>query len=125
MSLFTNPQVVSDGTADRTFTYRSQLNDKKSSIIAGEWVEPAASLSTQSRLIIKHDESAKTQRRRLLQHVEYLPIADGTLKAATVNITITHHPEHSEASLTKLALIPINLLKIAGTVSSFLRGFIA
>ena len=125
MSLFTNPQVVSDGTVDRTFNFRSQINDKKSSIIASEWVEPAASLATQSRLVIKHDESAKSQRRRLLQHVEYLPIADGTLKAATVNITITHHPEHAEASLVKLAMIPINLFKIAGSVASFLRGYIA
>lgn len=125
MSLFTSPQVINDGTADRSFVFRSQIADKKkATTVASEWVEPAATLAERSSIFIKHDGSSKTQVRRLFQKVGYLPIADGTLKSATINLTITHHPEHAESALIKAALIVLNGLKVTNALANFLRGHI-
>lgn len=125
MSLFNSPAVINDGTADRSFSFRAQLADKQSKSVIGEWVETAASLASASKLIIKQDESSRTQRRRLLSHSYMAPITDPTvLKQITVNVTVIHHPEHSEAEIIKHVLIPLNGLKIAGVLPNFLKGFV-
>lgn len=122
MPLFTDPILLNDGNADRSFSFRAQLNEGKT--VVGEWVEPAAELSQQSGLIVKHDTSKSTTARRLLQRTAYLHIADGTFKKCTVNITVQHHPEHTLADITKQVNIIKDAVSEATFVNNFLKGLI-
>lgn len=122
MPLFTDPIVLNDGSNDRSFTFRAQLNDSKQ--IIGEWIEPAANLSEQSSFFVKHDESKPTVHRRLFQRSAYLPVTDGSLKRCTVNVTITHHPEHSLADITKQVKLTQDGMAEATFINNFLQGLI-
>lgn len=123
MSLFPTP-VINDGTADRTFAYRAQLSSPGNKAIVGEWVEPAATLSAASKIVIKHDESKASLRRRLFQYGRKTAILDGTLKSIVVNVTVQHHPEHTEADIAKCLLLAANSIKLSGFIARFLGGFI-
>lgn len=123
MGIFVDPLVANDGTNDRTFNFRSQLPDKKS--VVGEWVEPAAPLTDDSRIIIKHDTTSPVIRRRLMQHTQQVLLADGvTRKPVTVNLTLTYHSSHSEANITKCVKIAMAAMTKATFISNFLRGLI-
>lgn len=123
MSLFPTP-VINDGTADRTFAYRAQLSSPGNKSIVGEWVEPAAPLADASKIVVKHDDSKSTLRRRLLQYGRKKAILDGTLRPIVVNVTVQHHPEHTEADISKSLLIAANSIKLSGFITRFLGGFI-
>lgn len=122
MGLFTNPVVLNDGSADHTFNFRAQLPDKKA--IVGEWVEPASALSEESKITVKHDSSSAVVRRRLIQRTKKVAINDGSLKLMTVNLTVTHHPEHSSAEITKQISLLKDTLNEANFVQNFLMGLI-
>lgn len=123
MGIFTDPLVINDGTADRTFNFRSQLPDKKA--VVGEWVEPAAPLTDDSRILIKHDTSSPTNRRRLLQVVSSCLLADGvTRKPIVINMTVTYHPSHSEVDITKRVKLLIAAASKVSFPGNFLRGLI-
>lgn len=123
MGIFVDPLVANDGTDDRTFNFRSQLTDKKS--VVGEWVEPAASLADDSRIIVKHDTSSPSVRRRLMQYTHQVLLGDGiTRKPVTVNLTLTYNPSHSEADITKSIKIAMSAASKATFISNFLRGLI-
>lgn len=122
MPLFTDPVTINDGAADRSFSFRAQIADSKS--IVGEWIEPAAALSASSKFVVKHDETKTDVRRRLLQRVENAAILDETLRPITVNFTVTHHPEHTEAQITAEVTLALNALGIATTLPALLDGLI-
>lgn len=123
MGIFADPLVVNDGTADRTFNFRSQLPDKKA--VVGEWVEPASPLSDDSRILIKHDTSSPTIRRRLAQTTCSCLLADGvTRKPIVVNLTVSYHPSHSEVEITKRVKLLIAAVSKVSFIGNFLRGLI-
>lgn len=122
MPLFTDPIVLNDGAADHTLTFRAQLADKKS--IVGEWVEPAATLASESKLIVKHDSTSPVVKRRLLQRNVKVAIPDLSLRAITVNLTITHHPEHTSADIQKQVLLLKDAMSEPTFIQNFLMGLI-
>lgn len=122
MGLFENPVILNDGAGDHTFAFRAQLADKKS--IVGEWVEPTSTLSEESKITIKHDSSSSAYRRRLIQRTKKVAVLDGTLKMLTVNLTVTHHPEHTTAEITKQIALLKDALNEANFVQNFLMGLI-
>lgn len=123
MALFINPVILNDGVADKTFSFRAQLPDKKS--VVGEWIEPAASLLEDSKIIVKHDTASPTVRRRLLQRSITTLIGDGvTRKPITCNLTVTYHPTHSEADVAKAMKLIADAVAEAGFTTNFLRGLI-
>jgi hypothetical protein len=123
MSLFTNPVVLNDGVGDRTFNFRGQ--DTSAREMVGLWVEPAADLAEQSKLVVKHDESSSTLIRRLVQFKVHKPLADGvTYKMITVNFTVAYHPEHDEADVLAAIALSGDAQAESGFASSLLDGFI-
>ena len=123
MGLFTNPVVLNDGTADKTFSFRAQLPDKKA--VVGEWIEAGAPLAEDSKIIAKHDTSSPTVRRRLLQRVTNALLADGvTRKPVTCNITVTYNPLHPEADVAKVVRVITDAVAEPTFVANFLRGLI-
>ena len=123
MGLFTNPVVLNDGVADKTFSFRAQLPDKKA--VVGEWIETAAPLADESKIIVKHDATSPTVRRRLLQRTANVLLADGiTRKPVTCNLTVTYHPSHAEADVAKTVKIIADSVAEATFVANFLRGLI-
>lgn len=122
MPIFTDPVVLNDGAADHSFTFRAQIPDKKS--IVGEWVEPASTLSEDSKLTVKHDASSPTIKRRLVQRTKKVAINDGSLKLLTVNLTVTHHPEHTSAEITKQIVLLKDALNESTFVQNFLMGLV-
>lgn len=123
MGLFGNPVVLNDGVADKTFSFRAQLPDKKA--VVGEWIETAAPLADESKIIVKHDASSPTVRRRLLQRTINVLLADGvTRKPVTCNLTVTYHPSHAEADVAKTVKIIADSVAEATFVANFLRGLI-
>lgn len=122
MPLFTDPVALTDGTSNHSFTFRSQVPHKSS--IIGEWIEPSAEISAESRIIVKHDTTSPTVKRRLLQRIVNLPILDGTLRPVTVNFTVTHHPEHALADVQKQVNIEIDALTEVSFLTNFLQGLI-
>lgn len=123
MGLFGNPVVLNDGVADKTFSFRAQLPDKKA--VVGEWIETAAPLADESKIIVKHDTSSPTVRRRLLQRTINVLLADGvTRKPVTCNLTVTYHPSHAEADVAKTVKIIADSVAEATFVANFLRGLI-
>lgn len=120
--LFSNPVVLNDGTNDRTFTFRAQLNEAKSTV--GEWIEPAATLRAESKVVVKHDSSQKSVRRRLLKHTIYSAVAADVYKPINVNFTIAYDPAHAESDLVKAAKIVGDALAEATFLQNFLRGLV-
>lgn len=95
MGLFT-ALVFNDGSA-HTFVFRGQMPDLKS--IIGEYIEPAATIESASKIRIKHDVSSKTLRRSLLQSQRYVATSAGVLKPITCNTTVIYDPLHPAASV--------------------------
>lgn len=123
MGLFTNPVVLNDGVADKSFSFRAQLPDKKA--VVGEWIEVAAPLADESKIIVKHDASSPTVRRRLLQRTINVLLADGvTRKPVTCNLTVTYHPSHNEADVAKSVKITADAIAEVTFIANFLRGLI-
>lgn len=121
MPLFADPKTLNDGTVDHVFTFRSQLPDAKS--IVGEWVEPAAELSENSKIVVKHDAKG-TVKRRLLQRTVSREILDGSLEPITINVTIAHHNEHTSEQIQPEVTIVTNAATDASFVNNFLQGLI-
>lgn len=122
MPLFTDPVSLTDGTNAHSFTFRAQIPHKTS--IIGEWIEPASDIASASQIIVKHDTTSATVKRRLLQRIVNLPINDGSVKPITVNFTITHHPEHDLVDVQKQVNIAVDALTEVSFVNNFLQGLI-
>lgn len=120
MPLFTDPVVLSDGTANHTFTFLAQLSDKRA--LAGEWTEPAAEASVESKLVSKQDRTSSTFRRRLLQRKANRTTITRGLRPITVNVTVAHDVEHTNAQITEEITIMRNALAASGVVANFIGG---
>lgn len=117
--LFTNPVTLNNGT-DHIFTFRAQLPDKKA--VIGEWVEPAAPLADQSKIVSKHDHSSATVRRRLLQRKVNRATTTRGLRPITINLTVAYDVEHTSAQVDLEILLLKDCLAEAGFVVNFLNG---
>lgn len=95
MGLFTS-LVFNNGT-DHTFVERGQIPDSKA--IVREYIEPAATSSAASKMIVKHDIASKTVKRSLLQRRVMIAGSDGVLYPITVNFTVTFNPKHALADV--------------------------
>lgn len=118
MGLFTDPLVINDGTADRTFNYRAQLSINDTT--ASEYVEPAASAAARSLLTVKHTVSKTMRPRHLLQRSEFKSIgdADGTLDSIVVNLTIACNAGHTDAMVEE----QLNLILAAAQETGFVAN---
>jgi len=122
MGLFTNPVVLNDGAASRTFSFRSQQADKKS--VVGDYIEDAAAIAAKSLLVIKHDNSGSVPR-HLLQRTTYVVPAsatDGVRKPITVNFTTMSDPAFTAAEVEKEVKILVDATQETGFVQGFLSG---
>lgn len=122
MGLFVDPVTLNDGTVDHVLTFRAQIADKKA--IIGEWVEPGATIASESKITVKQDASSPLAKRRLLQRTIKSQVADLSWKPITVNLTVTHHPEHTEAVITAQIKLLIDALNEVNFVKNFLMGLI-
>lgn len=119
MGLLSNPQVVNDGVADRTFVFRGQLPSKTGSL-EGEYVEPAAALAAQSKLLAKHTETSKLVR-SAFQSTEVEFDGNGVeLGRVTVNVTYTYQKANTAAFIKKRAKIATNAVNLAGVTDNIL-----
>jgi len=126
MGLFTDPLVLVDGAAaSRTFNFRAQLNEPNS--IVGEYIEPAADVASDSKLVVKHTTSAAGIKRHLLQNAETFDLtADPTDGSAAIigNVTLSHHPLATEAQIQDRVTLLIDAMSEPNFVSNMIRGLI-
>lgn len=122
--LFTNPITLNNG-ADHVFSYRSQIMDSSAKkAIIGEWVENAAPLADESKIVVKHDSSSATVRRRLVQRkVNRVTITRGA-RPITVNLTIAHDVEHTNAQVEAEIALVKDILAEATFAANLLGGHI-
>lgn len=121
MSLFVSPVTLNNGS-DHVFAFRAQLPDKKS--VIGEWIESAAPIADESKIIVKHDTSSATVRRRLLQRKVNRSTTTRGLRPITINFTIAYDVEHTSTQIEAEVLLVKEALVKAGFVANFLNGHI-
>lgn len=121
MGLFSSPLVLNDGTADRTFTWRSQQPDKKS--VVGDYIEDAASIASESLIVVKHDKSGSVPRHLLQRTAWVAPAAgDGTLKRITINLTVVADEAFTAAEVLKEFTLMRDAMGEANVVSGLLSS---
>lgn len=124
MPLFSNPVTLNNG-ADHIFTFRSQVFDSSAKkAIVGEWVEGAAPLIDDSKLVVKHDSSSATVRRRLLQRKVNKATTTRGYRPITINITVAYDTEHTNAQVEAELLLVKDALAEATFAANFLGGHI-
>jgi len=122
---FTVPLVISDGSGNRTFNF--QMQEPGLSPI-GRYNEPASTASAESRLRVAHyDVSRNGRKRHLIQSSEIVVLVnpgegDPADDVIIANITIEHHPKHSEAAVEKRLKLALAAAGIAGTTASLMQG---
>lgn len=116
MGLF-NALVFNNGTA-HTFVDRGQLPSTKG--IVREYIEPAASSASQSKITIKHDTGKKTTKRSLLQRTVLIAGSDGILYPITINFTATFNVKHAATDV----VLEQKLLAAAVADSTFHINFV-
>lgn len=126
MGLFTDPLVLIDeGSNNRTFNFRAQLSEPNS--VVGEYVEPAAEIVADSKLIVKHTQSAKGIKRHLLQRVEVFDVSadptDGS-EAVVVNLTISHDHRATDTQVQNQLTLMLDALNEASFLENFMRELI-
>lgn len=122
MPLFTNPIVLNDGAADHPFSFVGQLNDKKA--LVGSWAEPTADVSADSKLVTKQDSSSPTVRRRLFQRRIMKGTLTRGLRPITVNFTVSHDAEHTNAQIEPEIAIIVDGVTEGTFNDNFLAGMI-
>ena len=116
MGLF-NSLVFNNGSA-HTFVERGQLPSTKG--VTREYIEPAASAASQTKITVKHDLTSKTVRRSLLQHTIMVAGSDGVLYPITVNFTSTYNTKHPAADV----ILAQKLLAAAVADTTFHANFV-
>lgn len=118
MSLFTSPQIINDGTADRSFTWRGQVPDPKS--IVSEYFEPAASPQTTIRS--KYEVSNSPTQRNVISTTGYVtePVSGEKLRV-TINTSVAHAKSLPLAEVEKLLELHTNALELTGFKTRFLQ----
>jgi hypothetical protein len=118
MPILVSPATLSDGTDNHIYTLQNQIQVGKS--VVSTYLELAAAASAASTLKTKYDASSPTLFRNVAQVNYMLPIADGSLKLATFNISGVFHKQHVKADLIKKGKIVI----AAAAVATFWDNFI-
>lgn len=122
--LFTNPITLNNG-ADHVFSYRSQIMDSSAKkAIIGEWVENAAPLADESKIVVKHDSSSATVRRRLVQRKVNRTTVTRGARPITVNLTIAYDVEHTNAQVEAEIALMKDILAEATFAANLLGGHI-
>lgn len=121
MSLFTNPVTLNNG-ADHIFTFRNQLSDKKS--VGGEWVEPAAPLADDSKIVSKHDASSATVVRSLVSRKVNRTTPTRGMRPITVNLTVAYDKEHTNAMVEAEVALVKDILAEATFAANLLNRMI-
>lgn len=118
MSIFTNPVTLNNGVA-RVFNFRAQLPHARQ--IIGEWIESGVAVVSAYFIRIKHDVTP-TRARRLIGVSVNKPILDGSNRPVTVNLTLTHHPEHTTAQCDEALLLQKAIVSVAGISTPLVQG---
>jgi hypothetical protein len=130
MPIFTNPVVVSDdggSTTDRSFSFLNQ-DVSNPNAVTGVWIEDAADVSAESKVVIKHDQRTLAKgfgrdllQRRVLKH----PAADtetDDLQPLTLNLTITGDKRFSTAEIQAELYLLIDLAEESGFLAGLRQG---
>lgn len=120
MSIFTNPVTLTSDAA-HTFVFRAQLPDPKS--IVGEWVEPAAPIGDESKILVKHTGST-TVKRHLFQRTIKVATPTRGMRPITVNFTVAHDIEHPSAAISREVALVVDGLGEASFIGNLLNGLI-
>lgn len=124
MPLFTSPITLNNG-ADHIFVFRNQVMDQSAKkAIIGEWVEQAAPLADESKIVVKHDSSSATVRRRLVQRRVNRTTTTRGMRPITVNLTIAYDVEHTDAHVEAEIALVKDILAEATFAANFLDGLI-
>lgn len=122
MPLFSNPVTLNNG-ADHVFKFRNQVLDPSSKkAIIGEWIESAAPLVDDSKIVVKHDSSSATVRRRLIQRRVNRTTTTRGYRPITVNLTIAYDVEHADAVVEAEIALVKDILAEATLAANFLDG---
>jgi len=126
MGLFTDPLVLVDElAASRTFNFRAQITEPNA--IVGEYIEPAAEIAANSKLIVKHTTSAAGLRRHLLQRAETFDLTadptDGNA-AVVVNLTISHDPLATDEQVQNQLTLIADAIGETNFLENFMRELI-
>lgn len=121
MGLFTNPVTLD---TNHIFSFRGQEYDKKA--IVGVYVEPAAALSAESKLVVKHDPSGAVNRHLLQRSIKRTPSADSTagLRRITLNFTVVADPLFTDAEVAEEFAILVDALGEANVLKNLLLNLV-
>lgn len=124
MSLFAEPVTLTDDNAtDHIFNPRNPLTNLKAGQYGRIWIESAAAAAVDTKLMVKHDESAASVRRRLLQCKMNALLTDGvTYKPITGNFSVICHPEHTDDQVEVVISLIEAALGVAGFAAAFNEG---
>lgn len=120
MGLFTDPVTLD---TDHVFSYNGQdTTDKKSTV--GVYIEPAAAIADESKLVVKHDNSGSVPRHLLQRTIKKVPAAsaDGELKRVTVNVTIVADELFTDTEVSNETDIIFDAVAQAGVIKSLLQN---
>lgn len=124
MPIFTSPITLNNGV-DHIFVFRSQIYDSTAKkAVIGEWIEQAAPLADDSKIVVKHDASSATVRRRLVQRKVNRMTTTRGLRPITVNLTIAYDTEHADAAVEAEIALVKDILAEATFPANFLDGLI-
>lgn len=117
MSLFSTTQIVNDGTADRTFTWRGQVPDPKA--IKSEYFEPAS--SPQVTITAKYEASSSPTQRSVFSTKGFVPDSAGVKQPVTINTSVAHGKMLDLTAVEKLMELHVNALELSGVKTRFLQ----
>lgn len=125
MGLFSNPMTLVDAAiANRVFEFRAQINEPGSEV--GEYIEPAASVASDSKLLVKHTTAKNSgKKRHLIQRSEVFDLTsdptDGN-DSVVVNLTITHNRLATLSQVQNQLTLVVDAVSEANFLSKLMRN---
>lgn len=120
MALLTTPLVLNDGTTDHTFESRGPLTSLRKNQTGGDYIEEAAALADDSKIVVLHDNSKPSAPRHLLQYTnKKVPASatDGVRQQKTFNMTFVGSEEFSDAEVLADFTLFLDLLAETGLIN--------
>lgn len=118
MGLFSDPQVINDGTNAHTFHHRGQLPNAKS--IVSEYFEPAA-IANDVKITAKYEASNSPAQRSVISTTCLIPDGAGVLKKCTFNTSVAHDKGCNIADVEEKFKLHTAALAIAGVLTRLLQ----
>lgn len=118
MPTFSDPQSLVATAGTTVFTFQNAKQIGKSYVQT--WKDLVTPAATAPVLKSKYDESHATLARGVVQVTVPLPIADGTLKPYTVNVSSVGHKEHSGDQALRVLELALAALSASGVKAKFL-----